>query len=163
MTRMKIKFFTTGGTIDKVYFDKKSDYQVGKPKIVSILKEMNINFDYDYESLMRKDSIDMTDDDRRLIYNKVLADAHDRIIITHGTDTMAETGTVLKSITGKVIVLTGAIEPAEFKTSDAAFNIGAAIAAVQILHPGVYIAMNGRIYDPDRVQKNRNRNRFEEL
>lgn len=160
---MKIKIFTVGGTIDKVYFDQKSEYQVGDPGITQVLREANITVEYEWESIMRKDSLDLTEDDRRLIVDKIRADSARRILITHGTDTMIETAKSLQQIPGKTIVLTGAMSPARFKESDATFNIGFAVAAVQLLPPGVYIAMNGRVFNPDRVVKNRERNRFEEV
>ena len=159
---MKIKFFTLGGTIDKVYFDAMSRYEIGPPSIQEILKDARINFDYEVESLLKKDSLDMTDQDRRILLGAVKADTHDRIVITHGTDTMTETGIVLKQIKNKTIVLTGAMEPAGFKSSDATFNLGCAVAAVQTLPPGVYIAISGRIFDPEKAQKNRERKQFEE-
>ncbi len=159
---MKIKIFTTGGTIDKTYFDKKSTYQVGEPQVVIILEEMNATVEYEYESLIRKDSLDMTDEDRQMLYNKINSDPCRHIVITHGTDTMIESAKWVLNIQSKVIVFTGAIWPAGFKSSDAAFNIGSAIAAVQTLTNGVYIAMNGRIFDPTRVRKNLELNCFEE-
>jgi L-asparaginase len=112
---------------------------------------------------LHKDSLDMTDEDRRLIFHRISSDDHRHIVLTHGTDTMIQTAKTLKTIPGKVIVLTGAMEPARFKYSDAVFNIGGAVAAVQILQPGVYIAMNGRIFDPDRVRKNLEKSWFEDL
>jgi len=160
--KMKIKFFTTGGTIDKVYFDKKSDYQVGEPNIKSIIHEMNVAFEYEFESILKKDSLDLTDADRQFIFDTISSDEHQHIIVTHGTDTMIQTAQKLQMIPDKVIVLTGAIEPAGFKSSDAVFNIGTAIAAVQILLHGTYIAMSGCIFQPDRVRKNLKTNRFEE-
>ena len=114
-------------------------------------------------ALIRKDSLDMTDQDRALLRDAVDNDPHDRILITHGTDTMVETAKELLGIEGKVIVITGAMEPAGFKTSDAVFNVGCAVGAIQCLDPGVYIAMNGRIYDPHEVKKNRAAGRFEPL
>ena len=158
---MKIKIFTTGGTIDKIYFDSKSDYEVGDPQADGVLRRANVTSEYEVESLMRKDSLDMTDQDRLAIYESVEADMSDKIILTHGTDTMIETARVLSGIAGKTIVMTGSMYPAGFHDSDAVFNIGCAIAAVQTLPPGVYIAMNGRILDPARTQKNREKNRFE--
>ncbi|MBW2406891.1 MAG: asparaginase [Deltaproteobacteria bacterium] len=160
---MKIKIFTVGGTIDKVYFDRKSAYEVGEPRIGEILKEANVTFEYEISSILHKDSLDMTDEDRQLIFDKVASDQHRHILLTHGTDTMIQTAKKLQTITGKVIVLTGAMEPARFKYSDAEFNIGCAVAAVQVLAPGVYIVMNGRIFDPDRIKKNLEQNWFEEL
>ncbi len=160
---MDIRILTVGGTIDKVYFDQKRHYEVGPPTIKRILKELNVNFKYSVKSLFKKDSLDMTVRDRQVIIDTVRSDPHNRFIITHGTDTMIETGQQLKSVSGKVIVLTGALAPAIFKTSDAIFNVGCAVAAVQILDPGVYITMNGRIFDPDRVIKNETAMRFEEV
>ena len=160
---MKIKIFTTGGTIDKVYFDKKSTYEVGPPYIGHLLTELNVNFDYSLETLFRKDSLDITEEDRAHLREKIIADPNRRILITHGTDTMTDTGKWLAGIKDKVIVLTGAMEPAKFKTSDAVFNIGCAIAAVQALPTGVYIAMNGRIHSPFHVVKNGDTGKFEEI
>ena len=150
---MKIKIYAVGGTIDKVYFDRKSTYEVGDPTIGAILQEALVNLEYQIASLLHKDSLDMTAEDRQLVYDTIEADDHGRIVITHGTDTMIETALKLMSIPDKVIVLTGALEPARFKSSDAASNIGCAVAAVQALPPGVYIAMNGRIFEPDKVRK----------
>ncbi len=158
---MKIKFFTTGGTIDKVYFDAKSEFQVGPPQVLDVLKEANVTFDFDIESILRKDSLDLTDEDRRLVRQRVEAENCALIVVTHGTDTMVETGRALAGIPGKTIVLTGSMQPARFRSTDAVFNIGSAIGVVQCLPPGVYITMNGRIFDPQRTRKNRERNCFE--
>ena len=160
---MQIKIITTGGTIDKIYFDQKSDFQVGEPSIVEILKEAHVTFSYDIMSVLRKDSLDLTDDDRLLICSKVKTSTQRHIVITHGTDTMIDTAKALQGITGKVIVLTGAMQPAKFRFTDAVFNIGCAITAVQILPEGVYIAMNGQIFDPGNIQKNQVQNRFEPI
>jgi L-asparaginase len=160
---MRIQFLTAGGTIDKVYFDAKSEYEVGPPQVVEILKEAHVTLDYAVESLLSKDSLDMTDEDRLLIRRRVEADPCPRIVITHGTDTMVQTALALRGVAGKTIVLTGSMQPARFKVTDAVFNIGAAIGAVQGLPPGVYIAMNGRIFDPARTRKNVAGNCFEEL
>jgi L-asparaginase len=160
---MKIKIFSVGGTIDKVYFDKLSEYQVGFPSVRAILGSLPIAFDYEIESLLRKDSLDMDETDRRLVRDRVAADLSPKIIITHGTDTIVETGRTLLDIHGKCIVLTGAMEPADFKSSDAVFNVGVAVGAVSSLSNGVYIAMNGKIFDPRKCRKNRNLGIFEEL
>ncbi len=159
---MKIKFFAVGGTIDKVYFDALSTYQVGPPGIESIIKEARVNFDYEVVSLIKKDSLEMTDEDREQVRKAIENEESRHIVITHGTDTMVETAKVLKSIKGKVMVLTGAMEPAIFKSSDAAFNLGSAVAAVQTLAEGVYIAISGRVFNPDRVQKDRSLKQFVE-
>jgi L-asparaginase len=160
---MKFKIFSVGGTIDKVYFDELSDYQVGGPSIRHILNNLPLNFEYEIVSLIRKDSLDMTDEDRELVYHAVEEDPHHRILITHGTDTMIETAKRLLDLKDKVIVLTGAMEPAGFMTSDAVFNVGCAIGAIQSLANGVYIAMNGCIFNPNNVRKNRAAGRFEAL
>ncbi len=155
-----IRIFTVGGTIDKIYFDANSSYEVGPPNISEILTDLSLNLDYEVTSLMQKDSLDMTEPDRQLILQRV-AEAEERyIVITHGTDTMVETANTLSSVTDKTIVLTGALAPALFKTSDAMFNIGAALTAVQTMPAGVYIAMNGQIFDHDKVRKDVEKNRF---
>lgn len=158
-----ISIISVGGTIDKIYFDAKSEYEVGPPNIEKVLAELTLSITYRVHSLMRKDSLDLNDDDRALIAGTAADDPCPRILITHGTDTMVETAKALRGIAGKTIVLTGALEPALFKTSDAVFNIGCAIGAVQVLPPGVYIAMNGRIFVEGKVRKNLTLNRFEEL
>jgi L-asparaginase len=160
---MRIKIFAAGGTIDKVYFDQKSTYQVGESRVEEILREANADIEYEFESILKKDSLDMTDEDRRLIFDKIKAASHELVIVTHGTDTMDLTARKLQSIVDKVIVLTGAMQPAKFIASDAEFNIGFAVAAVQTLPYGVYLAMNGRIFHPGRVQKNPVLHRFESL
>ena len=162
MVENKLKIFACGGTIDKLYFDAKSEFQVGEPQIVTVLRESNVTIDYEVESILRKDSLEMNDEDRKLIRQTVAAAPQSRILITHGTDTMAETARSLRVVQGKTIVLTGSMEPARFRVSDAVFNIGFAIAAVQILPEGVYIAMNGRILDPNRAKKNIGASRFEQ-
>src|SRR5881394_3190116 len=104
---MKIKLFTTGGTIDKVYFDAKSEYEVGPPQVLELLKQANVAFEYEIESILRKDSLEMTDEDRRLIRGKVEAETCPFVVVTHGTDTMIQTARALIGISGKTIVLTG--------------------------------------------------------
>lgn len=160
---MKIKFITTGGTIDKLYFDARSEYEVGPPQVREILRDAAVTFEFEIESVLRKDSLDMTEEDRLLIRTRVAADPCPRIIVTHGTDTMLETARVLKGIPEKTVVLTGAIQPAVFRVTDAVFNIGMAVAAVQVLPPGIYVAMSGRIFDPERTRKNYEKNIFEEV
>jgi L-asparaginase len=158
---MNITIFTTGGTIDKIYFDDLSRYEVGPPQVGEILKTAKVNFKYRIEEICRKDSIHLTADDRRHIRNRVTAATSRYILITHGTDTMTLTADALKEIPEKVIVLTGAINPYLFKQSDATFNVGCAIGAMQALSPGVYIAMSGLIFKAGEVRKNRDRERFE--
>ena len=158
-----LEIITTGGTIDKVYFDDKSDYQIGEPEIGKILNAMNVSFRISIKALMRKDSLHIDANDRALIRAAVIASDARYLIITHGTDTMVETARELQNIKGKTIVLTGALNPARFRDSDAVFNIGCAVGAVQAMPEGVYIAMNGAIWDPLKVQKNREENRFEAI
>jgi L-asparaginase len=158
---MTIRILTTGGTIDKVYFDQKSTFEVGEPQILEVLREVNVTVPYALTPLLRKDSLELTDADRQLIRQAVEAAGENRILLTHGTDTMVETARVLQGIAGKTIVLTGAMQPARFRQTDAVFNIAAAFTAVQLLPPGVYIAMNGRLFDPHQVRKNVAANRFE--
>ena len=159
---MKIHFITTGGTIDKVYFDALSEYEVGPPQVLEILKDANVHFEFEVESVLRKDSLEMTDEDRLLVRKAVEAAPCPRIIVTHGTDTMIQTAMSLLGIPEKTIVLTGSIQPARFRNTDALFNIGTAIGAVQSLPPGAWIVMNGCVFDPRRVRKNRDLGRFEE-
>lgn len=152
---------TTGGTIDKIYFDDKSDYQIGEPQIGRILEELGVQFRYRVIPILRKDSLHLNDSDRELVRATIAAQDTRHVLVTHGTDSMVETARVLEPIAGKTIVLTGALNPARFHGSDAEFNIGTAVGAVQALPPGVYIAMNGRIWDPRHVRKNVSANRFE--
>ena len=159
----KLLIITTGGTIDKIYFDDKSDYQIGEPQISQILHAMHVAFEFEVSSLMRKDSLHMEDKDRQLILDVVSASEIQHVLITHGTDSMVETAAVLQNVPDKTIVLTGALNPARFRDSDAIFNIGCAVGAVQALPPGVYIAMNGKVWDPACVRKNRRENRFEPM
>lgn len=154
---------TTGGTIDKVYFDAKSDYQVGEPQIGRILQELGVAFRFHVIPLLRKDSLFVDDADRQLLRATIAAQEETCVLITHGTDSMVQTAQVLADLPGKTIVLTGALNPARFDGSDAEFNIGCAVGAVQSLPPGVYIAMNGRIWDPRKVRKNVDANRFEAI
>lgn len=160
---VKIKFITTGGTIDKVYFDAKSEYEVGPPQVADLLHEASVTFQFEIESVLRKDSLDMTDADRELIRQKVAGDSFTLVVVTHGTDTMVQTARKLTGIPGKTIVLTGSMQPARFRVTDAEFNLGTAVAAVQVLPPGVYIVMNGRIFDPLRCRKDVVHHCFEEI
>lgn len=158
-----IAVLTTGGTIDKVYFDAKSSYEIGDSPIPELLDGSNLSLALEIRTLMRKDSLDMTDDDRRAVRAAVLECDRTRIVITHGTDTMVDTARVLMDVPGKTIVLTGAMQPARFRATDALYNLASALTAAQVLPPGVYIAMNGRIFDPARTRKNREMNCFEEI
>jgi len=158
---MQIAIFTTGGTIDKVYFDAKGGYEVGVPMVQRILQDARVLVDVSVTELLRKDSLQMTDADRDTIRQALVDSASTRIIVTHGTDTMIETARVLKAVRDKTIVLTGALQPARFTDSDAPFNLGMAMAAVQTLPAGVYVVANGTVFPADGVRKNRELNRFE--
>jgi L-asparaginase len=156
-----IQIFTTGGTIDKVYFDANSEFEVGHSLLPELLSESNIHEGYRLRELMRKDSLEMNDADRQVVLEAATECDGGRIIITHGTDTMADTAAVLAGLKDKTIVLTGAMQPARMRRTDAVFNVGFAWAAVQLLPPGVYIAMNGEVFEAGAVRKNLKAQRFE--
>lgn len=160
---MQITFVQTGGSIDKDYPRATSGYafEIGEAAVKRILEQFKLNFDYEVVPLLQKDSLDMTDIDRERIY-QTCENAGDKIIITHGTDTMIKTAEKLSDIEGKVIILTGATKPERFKNSDAAFNIGTAIGAANVLEDGVYIAMNGRVYAWNKVERNMKTGKFVE-
>lgn len=160
---MFIRFITTGGTIDKVYFDALSQFEIGDSPIRQMLTEGLVVFDYDVVPLLQKDSLEMTDKDRTLLHDHIAGDEASRFVITHGTDTMPETARALMDLTEKTIVMTGALTPARFRTTDAVFNVGMAVAAVQVCSPGVYIAMSGQVFPAGAVRKNRDENRFESV
>ncbi len=159
----ELLIITTGGTIDKTYFDAKSDYQVGESEIGRVLESFSAAFDWRVIPLMRKDSLELNDADRELIRATIANHDQQFVLITHGTDSMVETALAVQELSDRTIVLTGALNPARFVGSDAVFNIGCALGAVQSKPPGVYIAMNGRIWKPDEVRKNRSQNRFESI
>lgn len=158
-----IQILTTGGTIDKVYFDANSKFEIGESLLPELLRESNIHDGYIIRELMRKDSLELTDDDRATILEAVRTSDCSRILITHGTDTMAQTAQVLKLLADRTIVLTGAMQPARMRRSDATFNIGFAWAAAQLLPPGVYIAMNGEVFEAGAVRKNLEAQKFERI
>ena len=158
---MFIRFITTGGTIDKIYFDAMGQFEVGESQVEHILSDALSQFDFDVVSLFRKDSLEITEDDREQLRSYIEKDDQSHYVVTHGTDTMVETAAALKNLVGKTIVLTGALSPARFKTTDAVFNIGMAVAAVQVLPAGIYLAMSGQIFAAGSVRKNREANRFE--
>ena len=160
---MLIRFITTGGTIDKIYFDALSQFEVGESQVEHILREGLVQFDYEIVSLLQKDSLEITAADRTRLRRYIEDDDASLYVITHGTDTMAETAEALQGLDNKTIVLTGALTPARFRTTDAIFNVGMAVAAVQVAPPGVYIAMSGQVFAAGEVRKNRAENRFEAL
>lgn len=159
---MKLLFLQTGGTIDKDYPVKRGSYQfeISKPAAARILKKILVNFEYEIKTVTKKDSLDLTDVDRKNILEVCNTVSYDKIIITHGTDTMVNTAEVLSSIKNKVIIITGAILPWTFKETDSEFNLGTAVGAIGHLKPGVYIAMSGVIYKWDEVEKNEKGNMF---
>jgi L-asparaginase len=158
---MQIKILTTGGTIDKVYYDALSDYRIGEPAATELLAQAGVSCQYSIESLLRKDSLEMDADDRALIRDHIEADTCRHIVITHGTDTMVDTARALQALNDRTIVLTGAMQPARFRDSDAAFNLGGAVALAQTLPAGVYIFMNGRVFNPEHTIKNRAAGQFQ--
>ena len=158
---MSIVILTTGGTFDKIYFDANSEYSIGEPCISSILDEGNVMSDYRVQSILKKDSLDITHSEREIIKKSIIECEEERIIITHGTDTMVETAKFLEDIKEKTIVLTGAMQPARFKKTDAIFNSGFAYAAALSLENGVYIAMSGQIFNSNNVRKNIDLGKFE--
>ncbi len=162
MSSEPILVLTTGGTIDKQYFDALSEYQVGESAVGMLLRIARATQPVRIEEVLRKDSLELDDADRALIAAKVAAAPESRVIVTHGTDTMTETAKALSTISGKVIVLTGALAPARFMESDAEFNLGMAFATAQLAEPGVYIAMSGQVFDGLKVRKDRKAERFVE-
>ena len=158
---MDIQIFAVGGTIDKIYFDAASEFKVGEPQIGELLHEANVTFNYRVTSLMRKDSLEMTEADRQRIREAVEQCECERILITHGTDTMADTARALLGVENRAVVLTGAMQPARLRVSDAIFNIGFAIGTLLLVPHGIYVAMNGQVFDPANLKKNRSAHRFE--
>ncbi|HEX5705513.1 MAG TPA: asparaginase domain-containing protein [Pyrinomonadaceae bacterium] len=158
----QIAFLTTGGSIDKTYSPFTSSFEIEDPRplIRGILRDGLVRFKYFIKPILKKDSLEMTDVDRKAIRDEVEACTQKRIIITHGTDTIVETGQFLSGIPKKTIVLTGAFRPARSKGTDAILNLGMAIAAVQILPAGTYVAINGKISPVCAVRKDRERQVF---
>lgn len=159
-TTDSILVVTTGGTIDKAYFDAQSDYQVGASVVARLLHIANVTHPYRTLEFSRKDSLDLTDVDRAALRDTLEKSGAARIVVTHGTDTMTTTADELSSLGGRTIVLTGALAPARFAESDAAFNLGMAFAVAQVSPPGVYIAMNGEVFRAGEVRKDRERAKF---
>lgn len=161
---MSLLVVTTGGTIDKLYFDALSEYQIGDSVVERVLRQARVALPFRVVELLRKDSLDLTDADRAAIVATVAAAPETRAVITHGTDTMTDTAAALLAagagVAGKTIVLVGALAPARFADSDAPFNLGMAVAAAQTAAPGVWIAMNGTVFDGARVRKDRSINSF---
>ena len=157
--KKKVCIITTGGTIDKVYFDASSEFEVGSPVIEQILEEAKSKISYRLLPLFRKDSLEINDADRKLIRQTVEVCEENLILITHGTDTMTETAKYLQGL-DKTIVLTGSLSPARFRSTDAIFNIGLALGALQSITSGVYITMNGQVFAADKVVKDQGLKQF---
>jgi L-asparaginase len=155
-----IVVLTTGGTIDKTYFDALSQYQIGESVVQRLLEVGRVTYPFRIVEALRKDSLDLTPADREILRARVAELTTTRVVITHGTDTMTETARALAGLGDKTIVFTGALSPARFSESDAAFNLGMAFAAVQIAAPGVYITMSGQVFHADQVRKDREAGRF---
>jgi L-asparaginase len=160
MANSKILILTTGGTIDKIYFDALSEYQIGTTQIARLLEIGRVAAPFEIVELLRKDSLELTDEDRATIAAAVEQADTDRIVITHGTDTMTVTAQALAHVTGKTIVLVGALAPARFAESDATFNLGMAFATAQVASHGVYITMSGQVFRAGEVVKDRERGAF---
>lgn len=154
---------TTGGTIDKQYFDALSEYQIAESVIEKLLKVSRVMHPFRIVELMRKDSLELTDEDRALVRATIAAAPEAKVVVTHGTDTMTQTAKALTGIAGKTIVLCGALAPARFAESDAPFNLGMAFACCQAAAPGVWITMNGSVFDALKVRKDREAGRFSEI
>ena len=160
MSDPDILVLTTGGTIDKSYFDALSEYQIVDSGIPALLKEARVALPFRVEEVCRKDSLELTEADRAEIARRAGEAPETRLVITHGTDTMTETAKALAAIPGKTMVLTGALSPARFAETDAPFNLGMAFAAAQVAPPGVWIAMSGQVFDGLKVRKDRAAGRF---
>jgi L-asparaginase len=159
-----IRIFVTGGTFDKTYDEIRGQLAFGDTHLPEMLKLGRSRVEVSIRTLMMIDSLEMTATDREVIVRNCTQCAESRIVITHGTDTMVETAAALaRGLTGKTVVLTGAMIPYDFGSSDGLFNLGSALSFVQVLPPGVYIAMNGQHFAWDRVRKNRETGVFEPL
>ena len=161
---MSIRIFITGGTFDKEYNEITGHLFFKDTHMQEILRLGRSRLEVNIRTLMMIDSLEMTDMDRELIARHCSEADENRIVVTHGTDTMAATASVLaQKVSGKTIVLTGAMIPYKFGSSDGLFNLGSALAFVQALPPGVYVAMNGRYFLAGNVRKNRQTGEFEEV
>lgn len=160
MNPQPILVVTTGGTIDKAYFDALSEYQIRESVIAKLLQVANVTLPYRVEEFSRKDSLDLTDADRERLRDVIAMAAETRVVVTHGTDTMTQSAEVLMSLANKTIVLTGALAPARFAESDAPFNLGMAFGVAQSASCGVYLAMNGQVFRAGEVRKDRQQARF---
>jgi L-asparaginase len=161
---MSIRIFITGGTFDKEYNELNGQLFFKDTHMHDLLELGRNKVDVEIRTLMMVDSLEMTNEDRELIVHQCNHSEEDRIVITHGTDTMSETAIfLLQKVKNKTIVLTGAMIPIKFGSSDGLFNLGSALAFAQTLPPGVYVAMNGRYFTADNVRKNKQTGMFEEV
>jgi L-asparaginase len=161
---MSVRIFITGGTFDKEYNELTGQLYFKDTHLAEVLERGRCLVPVDIRTLMMIDSLEMTDIDRELIAKHCIEADENQIIITHGTDTMAETARILsEKVMNKTVVITGAMVPYKFGSSDGLFNLGSAMAFVQTLKPGVYVAMNGRCFHADNVRKNKQTGEFEEL
>ena len=160
----KIKIFITGGTFDKEYNELTGELYFKKSHMYELLELGRCRLDVDIETLMMVDSVEMSKTERNYIVQKCIEEPAWQIVITHGTDTMVETARMLaNAVTDKTIVLTGAMIPVKFGSSDGLFNMGSAMSFVQALQAGVYIAMNGEVFNQENVRKNKKSGIFEKL
>ncbi|MBK6900989.1 MAG: asparaginase [bacterium] len=161
---MTIRIFATGGTFDKEYNERDGSLFFQDTHVTEMLRKGRCRAPVEVRTLMMIDSLEMTDDDRATILDNCLRCPHERLVITHGTDTMETTARLLgPAIVDKTVVLVGAMVPYTFGSSDGLFNLGAAVAFAQTLPHGVYVAMNGRVFDWDNVRKNKEIGEFTEL
>ncbi|HMR93087.1 MAG TPA: asparaginase domain-containing protein [Chitinophagaceae bacterium] len=161
---MTIRIFITGGTFDKEYNELNGELFFKDTHMHELLEKGRCRVPVEIRTLMMIDSLEMTAEDRELITHQCINCEENQIVITHGTDTMAETAAVLaKKVSGKTVILTGAMIPIKFGSSDGLFNLGSALAFVQTLPAGVYVAMNGRYFNWDNVRKNKQTGVFEEI
>lgn len=161
---MSIRILVTGGTFDKEYNERTGQLYFKDTHVAEMLRLGRSRVDVSIQTILMIDSLDMTDADRARIVRHCREASENRIVITHGTDTMTDTAAAIAlAVSDKTIVLTGAIVPYAFGSSDGLFNLGSALSFVQALPPGIYIAMNGRSFPWDRVRKNRDRGEFEEI
>ena len=166
MKFVPVRVFSTGGTIDS-----SPDYDPTKKSVFQgtylpqMFAQARLSTEVILESLMQKDSADITSEDRQSILNRCVASPEERMLITHGTDTMTETARFLgeRGVGNKTVVLVGSFVPLSQENSDALFNLGYALAATQILQPGVWIAINGEVFEWDKVRKNKEKGRFERI
>lgn len=161
---MAIQIFITGGTFDKEYNELNGELFFKDTHLPEMLKLGRSRLPVDVKTLMMIDSLEMTDAEREMIARECNETESEKIVITHGTDTMVKTAKMLAElVNNKTIVLTGAMIPYKFGSSDGLFNLGSALAFVQSLPNGVYVAMNGRCFNWDNVWKNKKTGQFEEL